>query len=391
MPSPVFVSNPSSNFSPIAILIGSQLAIVGTYRLLQNQLFFENAQNFRFVLFCLYISIGIQILLALPTWAITLLGLPTTYANTINYFHGTVLNLPTIIPLIFHCIYISQFDDIFLGGMRFASDVSGEDYWGPLHASPKAEYEIPWSNGVRRVLKLIVKDDKAFSIAQTNHLTRLFRSYAMLTARIIALNICCHSPWFAHTLVSLQVARSFNSIIGTNAASLMFAAGWIAPPYYMIVIYSFFHSTLLLIGSLLTMPYFQRLRLTNQQAGQWVDSRIGLAFGFGLVFQLLSQRLAYLSLLLLMLEQLALAFFVFKTTDPLPESLSDTWVLRQIYWSKEYDLDDLWDIIDAEVFRTFSGSYSFSDAVPGSTSTTSFNTPLTSSTNLQELTINTVD
>jgi hypothetical protein len=127
------------------------------------------------------------------------------------------------------------------------------------------------------------------------------------------------------------------------------------------------------------MTYFQKLRLTDLKIDNWIESRMGLVIGFGLFFQVLFWKFDFMSFMILILEQLALSFFIFKTTSPVKETITEPWLLTQVYCPMIYEKLTTDDLTPGSKLLNESLKYEEPISEPQS----SYTTPLSSSTNLQ--------
>lgn len=157
--------------------------------------------------------------------------------------------------------------------------------------------------------------------------------------------------------------------------------GLVTPPYVLLEFYSFYSITQLMVKYLLNIPYFQKLNFTDLQSNNWLDSRAGLSFGFGSVFTMLAWKFNYIALLILILQQLSLAYFISQVTDPVPESLTEPWILTQIYWTRIYNKLT----VSGDGFKPIPLSYIISKHESSTPDTSAYVTPISSSTSLNRL------
>lgn len=393
MASPIFVSNPSPSFSGTAIFKGCQFAFLGAYRLLQNQLFFENPKYFKFTLVALQLSILVQLVLSTPLviskllyWCLKFLfksEFDVHYLNgKITFFTYDVFQLQSIILLVIYTLYYTVFEDIFNNGLQYIDQVTS--------ASQKSHKNI-YSTGLlkckrvelrnRSILSNWISKLNWLSTFQINHLALLFNSYFQLIFMNLFIYFCTYIPYIHSPIVAFIIARVFNSKLGTSLTFVVFVFGLIIPSEFALKLYSFYSMTQLTIKYLLNIPYFQKLNFTDFQAENWLESRAGLSFGFGSIFYILGWKFNYIALLVLILEQLSLAYFISQVTDPIPDTLTEPWILTQIYWTKIYNQLT----VSSDGFKPIPLSYIIFKHESTSPDTSAFVTPISSSTSLNRM------
>lgn len=395
MASPIFASNPNPSFSIIALLKGAQFAVLGVYRLSQDQFIYENSKYFKFTLITIMISILVQATLSIPNLLIRLscFALETLFhkeaeyyplIQKINFIQAELLHLPQIVLLLIYSHYIGTFEEIFLNGLQFIDRVS----IARKSASSRANYstwllktsKIDLDN--RSSLSIKVSQYINLSTSQLNYLSPLLKSYAKLAAtNIVLYALYTLAPSaLSRFLISFFVARTFNPMTGAWNSFLIFLMGLFVPPSCCIKVYSNFIFVRITVRSLLVVPYFERLKLNEIQMDNWIESRIGLTIGYGTLFHVLAFRFQYISFFLVLLEQMGLAYFIYKASDPYPEVMTDTWILTQIYWTKIYKRLTC----HSDGFKPLPGSYILTSKYSPSPSTSTFSTPLPSTTNLKD-------
>ncbi|CCH45464.1 putative membrane protein [Wickerhamomyces ciferrii] len=393
MASPIFVSNPSPTFSLTAIVKGYQFAILGGYRLLQNQFFFENPKYFKFTLVALQLSIFVQILLSIPNYVLKVVYYGFKFflrkEIEIDWYQGVitiliedVLQVQPMVLLIIYTFYCDVFEDIFNSGLQYIDQVTIAS-----HKKPKLIY----STGLIKLKRVELRKRSTFtnllsklewlSISQINHLSYLFRSYLQLISGNLFLVSVSFLPYIGSPLVSFIVSRNFNSKLGSSLTLLFFIIGLIIPTEAVWKLYAFYYTTQFIIKAILNIPYFQKLNFSIQQCEDWLDSRAGLSFGFGSIFFFLEYEFNYIALVILFLQQLSIAYFITQVTDPVPDTLNEPWILTQIYWTRIYNKL----LVSSDGFKPIPLSYIIFKQGETSPDTSSFVTPISSNTNLSEL------
>lgn len=393
MASPIFVSNPSPTFSWTAIFKGCQFAFLGAYRLLQNQLFFENPKYFKFTFVALQLSIVVQIVLSLPSivtkfsyWILRFIVNKEIDIQKLNelisFFIYDVFQLQAIILLVIYTLYYDVFEEVFISGLQYIDQVT--------IANKKTSKNV-YSTGLLKCKRVNLRNISLlsnwiaklnrFSTHQINHLSQLLQSYLQLVMMNLFIYSCTHIPRLSSVVVSFIVSRSFNTKLGTSVTFLVFLMGLVTPPYVLLEFYSFYSITQLMVKYLLNIPYFQKLNFTDLQSDNWLYSRAGLSFGFGSVFTMLAWKFNYIALLILILQQLSLAYFISQVTDPVPESLTEPWILTQIYWTRIYNKLT----VSGDGFKPIPLSYIISKHESSTPDTSAYVTPISSTTSLNRL------
>lgn len=396
MASPIFVSNPNPSFSLNAIAKGIQFAFLGAYRLLQNQLFFENSKYFKFTLVALQISILIQLILSFPLVSIKIfywivkfsLGKTIINIDELNkiiiFWSCHIFQLQTIIMLVVYTLYDDVFEDIFISGLQYIDQVT-------LATNKKLKTKPTYSTGLLKCKRVDLRSHSYLSnlicklkwleTHQINHLSRLLKSYFKIVSINLILYLTSFIPFLGKPIISFIISRSFNSKLGTSLSFMTFIIGLIIPIEISIKFYSFYLTTELTVKYLLNIPYFQKINFTDVQIENWLSSRTGLLFGFGLVFSIISYKFNYIAILILILEQLSLAYFISQVTDPIPDTLTEPWILTQIYWTRVYNKLT----VSSDGFKPIPLSYIISKQQDASPDTSSFVTPISSTTSLNKL------
>lgn len=325
MASPIFMSNPSPGFSPTAVVKGGLLAISGLY-LQRSVVATPKFQSFLFR--ALVLSLAVRTVAEIPrlvgstvTLLLRLVSFHADFTPFVTALFHDILNLQTILILLLQCYYHESFETIFVHGLNTLDQICGSDsnYASTLSAAKRIEIH---TTSPAWLLKLL-------STSQSILITQLVRSYVKISITILLLTLCSYVTSQGYILTSIYVSRSFNSTIGSQLTVVTFIIGLMLPTRYIIQAYAQYQLMILTVRSLLTIPYFQKLRFTDTNVESWIESRIGLMTGFSLVFHFVSWRFDLFAFTVLVFEQLALSFLIFKTTSPLREKVSEHWLLTQ--------------------------------------------------------------
>jgi hypothetical protein len=377
MPSPIFLSNPSAGFAPMAVVKGALLALSGIY--VQSQVLLGDSRFKGFALNAMMLSLLIRAMAELPritasviSWILQVVHIDIDLSHIVTTFVHDILNLQLISSLVAYCYLHDSFEKVFLSGLKTLDKLSkGEKSYSAFLFRASA-FDIDTA-----VPMWLPNMDMTRS--QTKFMISLLRSYATISLTTTVLTILPYITSKGYLLVSLYISRSFSPLIGSQLTMVSFLLGLVVPTSLMIQMLSQFNIMVLTVRSLLTMTYFQKLRLTELKTDNWIESRMGLVTGFGLFFQVLFWKFDFMSFMILILEQLALSFFIFKTTGPVKETITEPWLLRQVYCPMIYEKLTTDDLTPGSKLLSESLKYEEPISEPQS----SYTTPLSSSSNLQ--------
>lgn len=344
MPSPIFLSRPPPNFSPLAIIRGFQLFFVGAYRSLQNPEIFKT-QHYQKALKMLGYSLGIQLLLWSPIlvlkWVLHLakmsftgqearLTISDTLAS-LRFIQNHVLNLgPFVIAGMRY--FRPEIDEIFLRSLQHADKTykknhpeATREYYGPL-VSYKEQARAYGSSGKSSWSFFSRRQDSGNDFASFLH------RMATRTAFTLVMYLIKDIPILGSLSISSASFYSFNSVVGTPAAAVVFGLGLLVPKKWLLVFLSAFWGSRSLVRELL-IPYFKRLPFTTTDRQHWLAAREGVIFGFGAGFFLLL-RIPYVGLLTYGIAEASAAYLITKLSDPPPHpSQFIPWSENQVAWT----------------------------------------------------------
>lgn len=347
MASPIFMSKPPPGFSVVAILRGFQLAFLGAYRSLQNPSLFNSAY-FRQALIALAASIIVQLAMWVPILAIRvlirILDLVFTLKNAdhlvkgLQHFQFNVLNIGVFV-LSASRFFSRQLDDVFLSSLQFVDSVAlikHPDRKDQYHANLLAlSKERP--KAVRPSWRSIRE-----KYASTQDFAAFVQRHLWKTAASIGIYFLSKVPIIGSIVLGAISFQNLNDKIGTFRAGIVFVLCQVAPKYYSVLFLTTFWGSRNMVHDLL-LPYFSRVRYTELEKEQWMKSRAGLLFGFGLCYFLLIQRFPWVGLLIYGFAESSVAYLITKVSDSPPSlaNLLSQWVPSQMVWNKEREYEIL--------------------------------------------------
>lgn len=345
MASPIFVSNPRAGYSLKALLRGIQIALLSAYRSMQGP--FWHSSNIRIHTIALIYSILVQLCLCTPLLGLKILSNALKYlfplilfletVSGMRYVLWDVLHLPIVV--VSAAAYFSSVpDDAFMRSLEF--------YEQKMNLFKDASINVDFSFAMRT---LPADEQQASHFPPTfDSIYKKYTSSEMFlefSQRIIATLISNVLLFAAHKLpfvgsltlglISFQV---FNEIIGTDRAVILFLAIQVMPHNVTVAIISYYWGCKNLTHDLLK-PFFARVRFTNRERQQWLKSRGGPLFGFGIFFFILINRYPWICFVLYNIACSSMAYFLTKLSDApptQPNRLID-WNASQLLWSKEQE------------------------------------------------------
>lgn len=370
MASPIFISNPPPGFSVVAIARGVQLAFLGAFRSLQNPKLLKS-KYYRQAGLAIGVSVLLQflvwspiVLLRLIAYILSLFGSAekiTEIAAFLKNLQFNVLNISVFV--ISASRYFSQdLDELFLMSLEFIDSVY-------LQKHPERTDQQFHSNLVAlstdekvrsiRPTWMNVRKKYASSIDFTNFISR----YLRISAYALGLYLLGRIPVIGSIILGLISFLSLNDVIGTARAIVVFGAVQILPKSYGVFFLTTYWGSRSMVHDL-CFPYFSRVRFTKIEKDQWIKSREGLLFGFGLCYFLLIKKFPWFGLLTYGFAESSVAYLITKVSDPPPNQVSQLiqWNPSQLVWNKEKELDViLGDFLENdEGFQPIPGSFIFS-------------------------------
>lgn len=346
MGSPIFISNPPPGFSVVAIVRGCQLAVLGAYRSLQNPGLFRS-DYYKQALVAIKYSIFMQLLLWSPVVVLLVLarfvGLFVRLqwlervAAALTSFQFNVLNISVFLVSASR-YFTKDLDNMFLSSLEFIDSVfiakhpelKDHQYYSNLVAlgttrEQPASYFTPVNfEGLKT------------KYANSTDFASFIKRHATRTLLNVGIFLMGKLPVVGSVLLGLISFQNLNSKIGTVRAMAIFGVFQLIPKYYSVLFLSTFWGARSMVHDLL-LPYFTRVRFTNREKDQWIKSREGLLFGFGLCFYLLIRKLPWVGLLLFGFAETSAAYLITKVSDPPPSQSSKLieWNTSQLMWNKE--------------------------------------------------------
>lgn len=370
MASPIFISNPPPGFSVVAIIRGFQLAILGAFRSLQNPKLFKT-QYYRQA----GLAIGISVLLQVSLWApivllrilafvLGLLGPVDNvkeFAKWLKNFQFNVLNISVFVVSASR-YFTKGLDNLFLMSLEFIDSVY-------LRRHPDRTMQQFYSN-----LVALSTDEKIYTLRPTwtdtrkkystfQDLAGFISLYVRNWTSILAVFLLGKIPFVGSIILGLISFQSLNDKIGTVRALAVFSAIQVLPKNYGVMFLTTYWGSRSMVHDLLS-PYFSRVRFTKIEKEQWIKSREGILFGFGLCYFLLIKKFPWFGLLIYGFAESSVAYLITKVSDPPPNQISQLvhWNASQLVWNKEKELEIiLGDFANKdEGFQPIPGSFIFS-------------------------------
>lgn len=368
MASPILISNPPPGFSILAIIRGFQLAILGAYRTLQNPSLLSQ-KYYRQSLIAIQASIVIQGLIWSPIILLRILvkfaavvtkskGLDHVVAS-LKSFQFNVLNI-SVFLITGSRFFNKQLDDLFLQSLKFIDQVRQAKYpdtdriYHENLVSLRTDETITNGRPTLDSIKKKWSTSQEFSAFMRRHINRTTLSVgAYFVSKI---------PFFGSVILGLVSFQNLDSKIGTVNAAVIFGLLQLIPKRWAVLFLTTYWGSRSMLHDLLA-PYFSRVRFTKSEKDQWIRSREGLLFGFGLCHYLLIRRLPWIGLLLYGFAESSVAYLVTKITDPPPKQVSQLvkWNASQLVWNREKELDLMSGLFaeSDEGFQPIPGSYIF--------------------------------
>jgi hypothetical protein len=366
MASPIFISRPPAGFTILSVIRGFQLTLLGAYRALLNPDLAKHGY-YRKAFRAVVISSIVQMILWGPLiilrWILggILLIIADSHADTVESIIDTVRFLQNHVfnvgPLLISGIrYLRpDMDDLFLMSLNFVDKVyktkhpeSNRQYYTALVQYNKEYHHLHVSKAPFNMDRLI--DQSADHRAFGDFLT----SYAYRTLITLLVFVLSQMPYVGKLVLPCVSFYSFQKVVGSTAASAVFALGFAVPKRWMVMFLSSFWGSRSLVRELLA-PYFSRLPFSKKAKGKWFANREGIMFGFGAGFFLLL-RIPFVGVLVYGLAEASAAYLITKVSDPPPSP-----PVKVVSWTES---QILWTIKDKQLVQDLN-SDGFSTAMPG--------------------------
>lgn len=380
MASPIFLSNPSPGFSHISIVKGILIALSGIF--FQRHVLWRDLKIREFFVTTVLISLLVRLVIEIPhllgaivTRLLRLINIDVDFSLILTTITDDILELRWLALVAVYCYMYDSFEYLFMTGLK--------------KLDAESQSEPPYSEYLLRAHTIDIHTTVPswfpkvdVTLAQKRFLVQLLRSYALICLNTAMLMGITKFGPLGIVLTALYISKWFSHMIGSQLTFVLFLVGLVVPTDFTIKSFASVNLSLLTVKSLLTMPYFQKIRLSDVKIENWIESRIGLIVGFGLFFHLASRHFNMLGLTIVLLEQLALSYMIFKTTSPVQEITDEKWILTQI--SCPFLFEGLQVTTLTPGFVLIKESLRYDQETPSETPS-KFSTPLPSSTNLQKL------
>lgn len=368
MASPIFISNPPPGFSITAILRGFQLAFLGAYRSLQNPKLFKT-KYYRQAGLAIVVSVLLQVVVWSPIVLLRIfakfVGLffkldgVNAFATTLKNLQFDVLNISVFVVAASR-FFTNDLDHLFLASLEFIDSVYLQKH--PDRTSHQYHSNlVALSDGEKSTgLSLSLIHAKYIS---SGEFAGFVRHHFRNGINNLAVFLLSKVPVVGSIVIGVISFLALNDKIGTVRALSVFAALQVVPKYYAMLLLGTYWGSRNMVHDLL-LPYFSRVKFTTLEKNQWLKSREGLLFGFGLCFFTLIKKFPWTGLLIFGFAESSVAYLITKLSDPPPNQVSQLmhWNASQLVWNKDVELEILLGQYanKDEGFVPVPGSYIFS-------------------------------
>ncbi|RKP31367.1 hypothetical protein METBISCDRAFT_22399 [Metschnikowia bicuspidata] len=348
MASPICVSNPRAGYSVEALLCGVQLAVLVAYRCIQG-LHWSRPKVYAHLPQAIRYSVLVQTCLCVPTAVLYVLFhvfyrfgwlswlLPAQDGT--RYMLFDVLHLPVVLAA--GAAYsLKLADDSFMEILALVDLVYpeqlGQANQEPLFSAALLPLtpdsaEAPATNFPPPIACIQLRYPSS-------------QGFLGFSQRTIATCVSSLLLWGAHkvpvaasVLLGLISFQTFNEIIGTDRAVVLFMVIQVIPHSATVSLMTCYWGCKDLTHDLL-MPFFSRVRFTEREWKQLMNSRGGPLLGFGAVFFVLINRFPWVSFVLFNIASVSMAYFLTELSDAPPAQANNRlihWNVSQLLWSKD--------------------------------------------------------
>lgn len=349
MASPVFISKPPPGFSPIAIIRGIQLGLLGAYRSLQNPQLFQSVYYKQATSAIIY-SVGLQLLLWTPIVALKMAFRVLSFlfrdlsetshvvVTNLSYFQHNILNLSIFVISALR-FFKPELDELFLLSLQFVDQVYAKKHPDReprgYHANLISCTKVRDAHHIRAGKRSLF-DSLRNKLSQSLDFTAFLNRYLRNCLFNIAVYSLCRVPKLGSVVVGVISFSNFNNVVGTVPAVAVFLILQLLPTTAKVLFLTIYWGSRSMIHDLL-LPYFIRVQFTKIEKDQWIKSREGVLFGFGLCYFTLIYYLPWVGILIYGFAESSAAFLVTKVSDPPPEQVHQLidWNATQLVWNKE--------------------------------------------------------
>ncbi|ODV77135.1 uncharacterized protein CANTADRAFT_57022 [Suhomyces tanzawaensis NRRL Y-17324] len=358
MPSPIFISKPSEAFSIWVILRGLQLAILSTYRSLQNPSILYHPTYIPCLTRIAWMSLVVYVLLNGPLYLSKTIVFCGNHINlfTVNgrtvqasltQFMHTYLDLH-IFLITLAGYYDPQSDRLFLVNVQFSDSVNNTTYHQNLTKLPckkVVQQGSTWSQHLHDLLR---------NCPQFKFFIRRYAKYYLFNLVIYAL--VSYPSRLSTLILCFILFQTVLDKLGSISTFGVIAVLNLLPSHYIGSFLAGYYGVSNLSQDLL-LAYFHRINFTKFEQNQWLKSREGVLFGFGLFNYWLIKSYPAFSVIIYTLAQLNMGYLITKLTDVPPSNTNAliNWTSSQLVWTKQYSVIDGEFINDP--FTSFPGSF----------------------------------
>ncbi|KAG2736311.1 hypothetical protein G9P44_000401 [Scheffersomyces stipitis] len=347
MASPIFISNPSESFSISIVLRGIQLGYLSTYRCLQNPRILYHSNFWPSLITIVKLSLLLYILLNGPLFItkIFFICINSLKISSINSKHildladyvlENIFNINIFLISLYGSYLDTTADELFMASLNFSDSVLSSRYYANLSRfqndtvrinSQQSAGDTTWQR-----VRFLFKRSSHFK----NFLNRYFQYYLFNFGIFL---LICYPGKMSTVVLGLISFQVLSDKLGAVPSILLITLLNMLPCHYTAQVLITFYGSSNLSYDLLA-PYFQRLNMTKYEKKQWINSRNGVLFGFGLVNYLMINTFPQFAIVLYALAQLNMAYLVTKITDVPPDQANKliSWTSSQLLWSDQYKL-----------------------------------------------------
>lgn len=340
MASPIFISRPPENFTFLSVLWGFQLAFSGSSQLFQNaDLLREFCINGIYVLVT---SLMVHILLLVARWSIKLPlnilsflfgnGVIMDYLKGFEYFHLLFAH-PHVFIITFINLLENHTDNIFMLTLKHENNIIDENTGGSYYNNlSKLSLEFDYIDYLNYNTYL----SRFNYIKKTGQYKNIIRRHLSSFLLNLFVHLISKIPKIDTLVINFINFQCFHDKIGTLPSLLIIAFLNTLSWHNNFVALVYFWGAMNLSQDLL-LPFFMRVKLTNYERNQWIKSREGILFGFGIFFFYLIYTFPSLSMLTYYIAQASAAYLVTKLSDIPPDNDSSliNWNSSQLVWNKK--------------------------------------------------------
>lgn len=318
-----------------------QLAILGAYRSLQSP-HWHHPNVYRHLLASIKYSVLVHLCICTPLIGLRVLDSVVSQVSSCDrirplaagllYVLLDVLHLPAVLVSA-SAYFISLPDETFVECLKFYDSISKRPDLFALALVALSPNEM----GTDIFPPTLERIKHKYSTSQP------FLEFSQRASATIISNL---AVWAAHKvplvgsiLLGLISFQTFNDIIGTDRAVILFLVIQVIPHRATMALMTYYWGSRNLCHDLL-LPFFSRVKFTKRECQQWMKSRGGPLLGFGAVYFVLINQFPWLSFVLFNVASGSMAYLLTKLSDAPPAQSNRLidWNGSQLLWEKVKEL-----------------------------------------------------